>query len=220
MMPTWIFDLDNTLHDAGHGIFPVIDRAMTDYIMRHLSMGHAEANALRQFYWRRYGATLKGLVLHHGVNPRHFLRETHPMEELAQWLKLDTGLAPYLRSLPGQKIVLSNGPTHYVEDILDRMGIAHCFRDAFGVERLCYHPKPHKQAYWAVLTRYRLNPAHCIMVEDSLENLRTAKRLGMKTVWVSRALQKPCFVDARITKLPELLRLSLSRVQPPTLDQC
>ena len=29
-------------------------------------------------------------------------------------------------------------------------------------------------------------PRRCIMVEDTLENLRTAKKLGMKTVWVSR----------------------------------
>lgn len=210
MTPTWIFDLDNTLHDARHGIFAHIDRAMTTYIVRHLAMEHAEANALRQLYWRRYGATLKGLVLHHGVNPQHFLHETHPMKELAQWLQLDGKLPGLLRSLPGDKIVLSNGPTHYVDDILCRLGITHCFSATFGVDRLRYRPKPQAQAYWAVLARHHLNPAHCIMVEDSLENLRTAKQLGMKTVWISTALQKPSFVDARITRLRELRRLPLA----------
>jgi putative hydrolase of the HAD superfamily len=112
-----------------------------------------------------------------------------------------------MRKLPGEKIVLSNGPTHYVEDILCRMGVAHCFSAAFGMERLRYRPKPHAQAYWSVLARHRLNPRHCIMVEDSLENLRAAKVLGMKTVWIARARQRPSFVDARITRLNQLLRL-------------
>lgn len=207
MAPTWIFDLDNTLHDAGHGIFPHINQCMTSYMVRHLAIEEAEADALRQYYWRRYGATLKGLVLHHGVNPQHFLRETHPMAELAQWLQLESGLAALMRKLPGEKIVLSNGPTHYVEDILCRMGVAHCFSAAFGMERLRYRPKPHAQAYWSVLAKHRLNPRHCIMVEDSLENLRAAKVLGMKTVWIACALQRPSFVDARITRLNQLLRL-------------
>ena len=35
------------------------------------------------------------------------------------------------------------------------------------------------------------------MVEDSLENLRTAKKLGMKTVWISRAERVPGYVDVR-----------------------
>ena len=111
MSPTWIFDLDNTLHDANHGIFPYIDQAMTAYIVRHLQLPHAEADALRKDYWRRYGATLKGLALHHGIDPQHFLLETHPMDELAPCLHLDARVAGLLRKLPGQKIVLSNGPT-------------------------------------------------------------------------------------------------------------
>jgi len=48
------------------------------------------------------------------------------------------------------------------------------------------------------------------MVEDSLENLRTAKRLGMKTVWVDQSSRSPSWVDANvrdIVRLPRLLHL-------------
>lgn len=78
----WIFDLDNTLHHASPGVFPHINRMMTDYIIRHLHADEDTANRLRQHYWSRYGATLTGLVRHHGVDPRHFLRHTHPLEDL------------------------------------------------------------------------------------------------------------------------------------------
>ena len=33
---TWLFDLDNTLHDASHAIFPAINRLMTAYVARVL----------------------------------------------------------------------------------------------------------------------------------------------------------------------------------------
>ena len=34
--PVWLFDLDNTLHNASAHIFPHINRSMTAYLERHL----------------------------------------------------------------------------------------------------------------------------------------------------------------------------------------
>ena len=51
---SWIFDLDNTLHNAMVHVFPRINRAMTDYVQYHLDMNEGDANALRQHYWCRY----------------------------------------------------------------------------------------------------------------------------------------------------------------------
>jgi putative hydrolase of the HAD superfamily len=45
------------------------------------------------------------------------------------------------------------------------------------------------------------------MVEDSAENLQTAKRLGMRTVWVSAALRAPSYVDMKIRDVLELPRV-------------
>ena len=58
----WIFDLDNTLHNATAHIFPRINRAMTQYVQTHLNLSEEDANALRHTYWRRYGATILGLI--------------------------------------------------------------------------------------------------------------------------------------------------------------
>ena len=65
--PIWLFDLDNTLHDASHAVFGRLNGSMTDYIVQHLGLPRPEADALRVHYWRRYGATLLGLERHHGV---------------------------------------------------------------------------------------------------------------------------------------------------------
>ena len=58
--PVWLFDLDNTLHNATPHIFPHINRSMREYIERHLAVDKHEATRIRQHYWERYGATLLG----------------------------------------------------------------------------------------------------------------------------------------------------------------
>jgi putative hydrolase of the HAD superfamily len=41
-------------------------------------------------------------------------------------------------------------------------------------------------------------------VDDMPENLRTAKRLGMATVWVSRERRKLPYVDLRVASVTQL----------------
>jgi len=35
--PVWLLDLDNTLHDAGTHIMPRVNRAMTQWVAKHLA---------------------------------------------------------------------------------------------------------------------------------------------------------------------------------------
>ena len=205
--PVWLFDLDNTLHDATPHIFPHINRAMRQYIERHLAVDTDEANRIRQVYWRRYGATLLGLMRHHDTDPRHFLWETHQFPDLARLVVFERPLRHALRRLPGRKIVFSNAPRHYTEAVLSIMGIRRHFDAVWTIERLRFTPKPFRAGFQRLLQRERLTPDQCIMVEDSAENLRTAKCLGMKTILISRRLRTPAFVDVRLHSVLELPRL-------------
>ena len=202
--PVWLFDLDNTLHNATPHIFPHINRAMREYIERHLGLDHQAANRLRQDYWQRYGATLLGLMRHHDTDPRHFLWETHQFPNLEQMIVFERPLRHALRRLPGRKIVFSNGPRHYAEAILDLTGLRHCFDAVYAVDNVRFQPKPMLAGFRALLGAERLDPRRCIMVEDSLVNLVSAKRLGMKTVWVSTGLRQSPFVDVKVSTVMQL----------------
>lgn len=205
---TWLFDLDNTLHDASPHIFPHINRAMREYIERHLGVDEHEATRLRQTYWDRYGATLTGLVRHHGVDPRHFLHATHQFDDLARMAVFERGLKAMLRRLPGRKIIFSNAPRHYTEAILRLAGIRREFAAVYSIEQLRFRPKPALSGFLRILRRERLDARRCVMVEDSLANLVTAKRLGIRTVWVSAGLRRSTHVDVRlrrVTRLPAFI---------------
>ena len=74
---TWIFDLDNTLHDAAARIFPAMHGQINAFLQREFGVDEQGANRMRQEFWQRYGTTLNGLMRHHVIHPRR-LRGLHP----------------------------------------------------------------------------------------------------------------------------------------------
>jgi len=204
----WVFDLDNTLHNAVPHVFPHISRAMTGYLQTHLGLDEVGANGLRVQYWQRYGATLLGIKRHHPeIDPQHFLWHTHQFPQLHSMLVYERGLRGLLRKLPGKKILFSNAPEHYARGVLQAMGLKDLFADVFCVERTRFRPKPAAQGFRLLLRTHGIRPEQAIMVEDDLDNLRTAKRLGMRTAWVTNASKSPPFVDARVESVLQLRRI-------------
>lgn len=202
----WIFDLDNTLHNATPHIFPHINRSMTAYLQQHLQLDEAAANELRMHYWRRYGATLTGLMRHHGTRPEHFLWHTHQFPELERMVLREPRLRHVLKALPGRKVVFSNAPQRYAREVLRLLRVADLFDDVMAVEQTRFRPKPDSFGFLRLLRQQHVAAAQCIMVEDSLENLDAAKRLGMRTVWVNAGNKNAPCVDVKIRDVMQLPR--------------
>src|SRR5262249_7430181 len=163
------------------------NRSMTAYLETHLGLAGDDANRLRTYYWRRYGATLLGLMRHHGIDPDHFLWETHQFPELHRMVLRNPLLRSVLSRLPGRKLLFSNSPVHYSRAVVALLRVADLFDDVFSIEHTRFQPKPDRRGFLRLLRKHRLQPRRCVMVEDNLDNLKTAKRLGMRTVWVSGA---------------------------------
>jgi putative hydrolase of the HAD superfamily len=149
--PVWLFDLDNTLHDASHAIFPAISANMNTYIGRVLGDGltpatQAQVDAARLGYWKRYGATLLGMIRHHGVSAADFLHVTHDLGALDKLVRAEKGLGTLLRRLPGRKILLTNAPTRYSTDVMRHLGLSRHFAHHVAIEHMHVHrqlrPKP------------------------------------------------------------------------------
>ena len=202
--PVWLFDLDNTLHNASPHIFPHINLSMRQYIERHLAVSEDEATCIRQNYWTRYGATMLGMMRHHGTDPRHFLEETHQFPDLKRQIVFQHATLHMLRRLPGKKILFSNAPSQYANAILRLTGLEDHFAAVYAVEDVNFKPKPMLQGFRILLRKEHLDPRRCIMVEDSLANLVSAKKLGMKTVWVSAGSRQSPFVDVKVSSVLQL----------------
>ncbi|MBM3117601.1 pyrimidine 5'-nucleotidase [Jeongeupia naejangsanensis] len=203
--PIWLFDLDNTLHNANRHAFPTIDAAMTRFIADALRLPEAEASQLRVAYWHRHGATLLGLIRHHPhIDPRHFLAYSHPLDELTRQLHPMPGLKRTLARLPGRKYLFTNGPHDYAEAMLAALGIDRCFDGIFAIDSAGYAPKPQLRGYRALLRQWRLDPARCVLVEDSAINLKPARRLGIGTVLIRKGPRRASWADWQIPDLAAL----------------
>ena len=227
--PVWLFDLDNTLHNASHAIFPMITANMNVYIARVLGDGVTPAaadvvDAARSAYWKRYGATLLGMVRHHAVRADDFLRQTHQMDDLASMIRAERGLGQLLQRLPGRKILLTNAPRRYSRDVLRHLGLQRHFSHHIAIEAMLVHrrlrPKPSAPMLRNLMRRQGLTARRCILVEDTLANLKTAKAIGMRTVWVTRYLAqalndpayrpeyrpvyRPAYVDVKVKSVRHL----------------
>jgi len=203
----WIFDLDNTLHDARPRIFPSMHEQINAYLKTRFGVDQAGADAMRQSFWRRYGTTLKGLMRHHGEDPRRFLRETHVFPELADMVVHENALKHALARLGGTKLVFSNAPRHYVEEVLRAIGVGRFFDAVYTIEDARYRGKPELHGFHMLLRKHHLDPHCCAFVDDALDNLRAAHRLGMSTVWVSRVQRRVPYVDLRVASVTQLPRL-------------
>jgi putative hydrolase of the HAD superfamily len=185
--PVWFFDLDNTLHDASHAIFGTIDGRMTDYVERHLQVDRERADQLRLTYWRRYGATMLGLMRHHAVDPHHFLRETHDFD-IAALLRAERGLARLFARLPGRKVLLTNAPGAYANAVLRALGLHRHLPARYAIEQMRVHgafrPKPSRVMLRRMLARERVVRGAAILVDDSPVNLRSARAAGFRTILV------------------------------------
>jgi putative hydrolase of the HAD superfamily len=212
----WLFDLDNTLHDTSHAIFPRIDHGMTQAVSETLGVDIDTANELRRRYWKRYGATMIGLMRHHGVDPHGFLLRSHDFD-VAPLVRAERGLPRALRALTGRKVLLTNAPLHYAKAVLRHLGILHHFNSLWGIEEMRLHgefrPKPSPALLHHVLAREGVPAARAVLVEDTLANLRAARRVGLRTVHVYHPgtpfskgdSQRPAYVDLRVNSVRDLL---------------
>jgi putative hydrolase of the HAD superfamily len=183
----WLLDLDDTLHDASSKVFGELHTAMTGYVSGFVGLSFDDADALRQRYWKRYGATLLGMVKHHRVDTAHFLRETHSLPGLEQHLHSRRVDRAALRHLRGQRIVLTNAPQAYALRVMKALGLHRLVDGVVSIEAMRmmgeWRPKPDGRMLQRLVARLKSRPEHCWLVDDTLGHLKAAHRLGMKTAW-------------------------------------
>jgi len=192
-MDAILFDLDNTLYVPERDLFSLIDVRINRYMEEVVGIPAAAVDGLRRSYWVDYGVTLGGLIRHHGVDPEDYLEYVHDVD-VASRIGPDPDLRSALERLPQRKAVFTNGSRQHAERVLAALGVGDLFEALFDIRIAGYRPKPYPEPYHRVVEQLGLPASSCVMVEDSSENLRTAKALGMRTVLVGAAPAPP-FVD-------------------------
>ena len=101
------------------------------------------------------------------------------------------------------------------------LGIGRCFEALISIEDMHMfgelRPKPDARMLRTLLARLRVPAGRCVLVEDTLQHQKSARRVGMSTVWMqrwaraaarpgARFSRQPPYVDLKVRQLRMLLR--------------
>jgi len=199
---TWLFDLDNTLYPLDSGLGLIVSERITDFVADLTGLAREAAHALQKKYLIDHGLTLRGLMLHHGVDPDVYhanLRDL-PLERLVR----DEPLIAALKRLPGRRLIFTNADAGHAARVLTRLGLEALFDDVFHIGSAAFNPKPSRESFDAIIAAHAIAPARTAFFEDAPHNLEPAAALGMTTILVGPA-PRPAFVDFAAPKLAAFL---------------
>lgn len=178
----WIFDLDNTLYPRPERMWQAVHERMQSYIIDLLGIDQPSAAAMQTEYYQKYGLTMRGLMIHHGVDPDTFNNYVHDVD--ISEISPNPALGDAIAALPGKRVIHSNANMGHVENVLARLGIGDVFDAAYDIKTSQYEPKPAEAAYQRVLEKTGGEPARAAMFEDIAHNLKVPHALGMRCVYV------------------------------------
>ena len=201
----WVFDLDNTLYPPEARLFDQIEVKMSAYVMASLGVDQTTADQLRRDYWRDYGTTLAGLMREHNVDPGPYLFDVHDID--LSHLNKDPALASAIDTLPGRKIVYTNGPAPYARQVLAARGLDQVFEAVYGVEEANFLPKPELEAFETIFALDGIQPRQAAMFEDEARNLQVPHSLGMQTIHVAPAPVTAPYLQHHTNNLRQFLEL-------------
>ncbi|NVN85541.1 MAG: pyrimidine 5'-nucleotidase [Rhodopseudomonas sp.] len=179
---TWVFDLDNTLYPHHVNLWQQVDLRIGEFIGNFLKVPPDEARRIQKDYYRRYGTSMRGMMTEHGVHADDYLAYVHQIDHSP--LEPNPEMGEAIASLPGRKLILTNGSTDHAGKVLERLGIAAQFEAVFDIIAAELEPKPAPQTYQRFLTLHGVDPTRAAMFEDLARNLAVPHQLGMTTVLV------------------------------------
>ncbi len=203
----WVFDLDNTLYPADSDLWPKIDARITLFLAHLFGLDGMSSRALQKYYYERYGTTLRGLMEEHRISAEEYLDFTHDIDRSG--LIPNHSLASAIASLPGRKLILTNGSRDHALRTAKALGLDAMFEDIFDIVAADFLPKPEAATYERFFDRHDVDPKRSVMFEDLARNLIVPHSRGMTTTLV---VPKPGQMDHR-----EAFEI-VSEAAPPHID--
>jgi putative hydrolase of the HAD superfamily len=153
------------------------------FIEREFDLDEPSAKDLQKKMFRKYGTTMRGLMVEHSMDPIEFLHFVHDID--VSDLNNDPELYYMLKKLPGRCVIFTNGSVPHAQKITHQLGIDSIFEGVFDIVAANFLPKPARESYQKMINKFNIEPGTAIMVDDMAKNLKPASDLGMKTVWLS-----------------------------------
>ena len=105
-------------------------------------------------------------------------------EIFSQHLSPPAGLIEFLEDLKQRKLicgVATSAPAENVDFVLDGLDIRHYFKEIVDASHV-KHCKPAPDSYIEAAKRLNVSPSECVVFEDAIAGVQSAKAAGMKVI--------------------------------------
>ena len=182
-----LLDLDGVCYGKHNNyslerVFGQVSKRMTQFISEKLKIDKNKAKELQTNYFYKYNTSLNGLMIHHDIPPKEFLKYVHDID--LSFMKKDLVLREELKNLNMRKLIFTNGSIDHAKNVLSHLGIDDLFENIFDITDAEYQPKPEPKAFDLMTKKFNLDPSETIYVEDIAKNLSIGKERGCTTVWL------------------------------------
>ncbi len=134
---------------------------------------------------------------------------------LAAEVRIYPGVVAFVRSLDGRPAAVASGARREeVDVVLRRAGLADAFAAVVAAEDVAAG-KPDPEPFLTALARLAgsgaIDPAECLVVEDSVVGVTAARRAGMRCLAITNSYDRDALADADLV-VPSLAGLTLADV--------
>ncbi|KAK3233022.1 hypothetical protein CYMTET_56639 [Cymbomonas tetramitiformis] len=206
---TLIFDLDGTLYPNDNGYVDHIRGNAERFIHETLGVPAEEAGPTRKKALALANQTALGLRMQ-GFD---FVTEdlVSCMREGAElFMTPDKEVQDFLSTLCQKKkmYIFTNTREVHAREALELLGLSSYFLEVYGADFMGDCCKPQEAAFQKVLDDISVDAKSCVMFEDSLKNLRTAKFMGMTTVFITSEDDEQGVSEEGGTRDPDLSQVA------------
>jgi pyrimidine 5'-nucleotidase len=198
-----LFDLDDTLYPSTNGLWQALRDRIELYMIEIMQLPVETVPELRKQLFLKHGTTLRGLEEVYHIDQQEFLDFVHNVP-LKNYLAPNQQLRQILESYSQRKVIFTNADTNHANRVISALGLEGCFDQIVDIRDIHPYCKPQPEAFEMALQLIGIqNRQTCIMFDDALRNLLTAKSAGLFTVLIG-ASNCPDRLDAAIPSLLEL----------------
>ncbi len=180
-----------------------------------------EALELRIRSYRLHGCGAAEFTCIYGLDREEWHHEYHKRLD-ASYVNAMHVTKEQLNSFPAPLVILSHASREWIEKTLGMFpDIKEFFPEnrIYGLENVGFKFKSNGgEAYRRVLNEWGVAPDRAFMVEDSLANLESAKRVGLTTIYITHGKpfdsERHGFVDFAFTRLGEMLEAASDAMRP------
>ena len=198
-----VFDLDDTLYPPGNGLWDEIGERINRFMVEQAGIDPARVDKVRRQYYLTYGTSLRGLMNDYPqISPDDYLAFVHDVNH-SRYIAHNPALDAMLAALPQPKSIFTNADAGHAARVLNCLGVARHFSFIIDIRAMNFENKPRPQAYETLLAQIQTPAADCLIVEDSVRNLRPAKILGFTTLLIGNGHDPDPAVDYRAGSILE-----------------